>query len=138
MDERPSSDNSDFASQIMYMHDVQNPANMLQHLLDDDYTPQLLVVSLSKIHPSGLPMTYIYDHHLRNPVAMIDGDSSGKQENLTTRVVCKVAFTCAGKDKLRKEAKFYEHPLVTSLHGKEIPRYFGLYQSTEASTCRWV
>ena len=135
MHNQPSLEHLAFANQIMYMHDVQNPATMLQHLLDDNYTPQLLVVSLSKIHPSGLPKTYIYEHHLRNPVSMINGDSSG---HLTTRVVCKVAFSCAGKDKLRDEAKFYQDPSVTLFYGKEIPRYFGLYQSTEMSTCRWV
>ncbi|EPT02230.1 hypothetical protein FOMPIDRAFT_93662 [Fomitopsis schrenkii] len=84
---------------------------------------------------SHLPETYIYEHHLRVAVSMIDG-ATGRPESLTTQVVCKVAFSWAAKAALSKEAKFYGHPTVVPFYGRETPRYFGLFRTPESARPR--
>lgn len=128
-----------FANVLAHMHDVRNPSRLgtLQSLLIDtaETFPRLICTSLTMDPDSHLPETYIYEHHLRVAVSMIDG-ATGRPESLTTQVVCKVAFSWAAKAALSKEAKFYGHPTVVPFYGRETPRYFGLFRTPESARPR--
>lgn len=49
------------------------------------------------------------------------------------RVVCKLSYTSAGRDRLLRESVIYDH--LKSLQGKVVPRCYGYFEDTNIAGC---
>lgn len=113
------------ASAIECMHAIRNPSRKLQDLLDSSRAYPKYICASKHRDDAHCPLALIFEHNVRVPAA--EGDEK------RIRVVCKISNTTAGNSWLVDEAAFYECPRVAPLLGREIPKFFGLFQTPAES-----
>ena len=125
-------DHDPFVAAAESMYDVKDPSRTLTSVLDcsSDSFPHLMHIGSEFSREPWLhssPATRIYEHRF-NPEA-VEVLALSNHTQRSTRVVCKVACSPAGKAELLREAAFYEAENVMPFRGGEIPQYFGLFRT---------